>query len=196
MKRDVLFKHALTAFMSLGSYLVRTILTISMKRRLVINDDLTTCYKYDWKRVMLASVLLNLGMGLGFVYMANLPEKIRHVYHSVIVNEQSNDMALTDSGLTAELVASGVLLPNVAVAQATIESGLGKSKVGREAKNLFGIVFHRCQHVAGQYGVYAKYNSYKDNVKCYAHIQQRFLKNIDGKYAESPLYVESIKSFK
>jgi hypothetical protein len=196
MKRGVLFKRVLTAFMSLGSYLVRTILTISMKRRLVINDDMTTCYKYDWKRVMLASVLLNLGMVLGFVYMANLPEKIRHVYHSVIVNEESNDMALTDSGLTAELVASGVLLPNVAVAQATIESGLGKSKVGREAKNLFGIVFHRCQHVAGQYGVYAKYNSYKDNVKCYAHIQGRYLKNINGSYASDPSYVNKLKEIK
>ena len=182
--------------MSLGSYLVRTILTTSMKRRLVINDDMTTCYRYDWKRVMLASVLLNVGMGLGFVYMANLPEKIRHVYHSVIVNEESNDMALTDSGLTAELVASGVLLPNVAVAQATIESGLGKSKVGREAKNLFGIVFHRCQHVAGQYGAYAKYNTYKDNVKCYAHIQGRYLKNINGSYASDPSYINKLKGMR
>jgi len=196
MKRNVLFKRALTGCMSLGSYLVRTILTTSMKRRLVINDDMTTCYSYDWKRVMLASVLLNLGMGLGFVYMANLPEKIRHVYHSVIVNEESNDMALTDSGLTAELVASGVVLPNVAVAQATIESGLGKSKVGREAKNLFGITYHRCEHVAGQYGVYAKYNSYKDNVKCYAHIQGRYLKNIDGKYASDRGYVSKLKEMK
>lgn len=167
-----------------------------MKKRLVINDDMTTSYKYDWKRVMLVSVLLNMGLVIGFIYMANLPEKIRHVYHSVIVEEKSNDMALTDSGLTAELVASGVLLPNVAVAQATIESGLGKSKVGREAKNLFGITYHRCEHVAGQYGVYAKYNTYKDNVKCYAHIQGRYLKNINGSYASDPSYVNKLKEMK
>lgn len=196
MKRNALLNRVMTGCTSLGSYLVSIILTISMKRRLVINDDMTTCYKYDWKRVMLASVLLNVGMGLGLMYVSNLPEKIRHVYHSVIVNEESNDMALTDSGLTAELVASGVVLPNVAVAQATIESGLGKSKVGREAKNLFGIVFHRCQHVAGQYGAYAKYNSYKDNVKCYAHIQGRYLKNINGSYASDPSYVNKLKEMK
>jgi hypothetical protein len=157
---------------------------------------MTTCYRYDWKKVMLASVLLNIGMGLGLLYVSKLPGKILHVYHSVIVNEENGDMALTDSGLTAELVASGVVLPNVAVAQAKIESGLGKSKVGREAKNLFGIVFHRCQHVSGQYGVYAKYNSYKDNIKCYAHIQQRFLKNIDGKYATDKSYVNKLKEIK
>jgi cystathionine beta-lyase/cystathionine gamma-synthase len=77
-----------------------------------------------------------------------------------------------------------------------IESNHGKSNVGIQAKNLFGITFHRCKHVAGKHGVYAKYDSYRDNIKCYAHIQKRYLKNIDGVYAESPLYVEKLKSFK
>ena len=112
----------------------------------------------------------------------------------MLFRSESKDMALTDSGLTAELVANGVVLPNVAVAQATIESGLGKSKVGREAKNLFGITYHDCKHVAGKYGVYAKYNTYKDNVKCYAHIQGKYLSNINGRYAEDPGYVSKLKS--
>ena len=68
MKRNALLNRVMTGCTSLGSYLVSIILTISMKRRLVINDDMTTCYKYDWKRVMLASVLLNVGMGLGLLY--------------------------------------------------------------------------------------------------------------------------------
>ena len=184
------------AFMSLGSSLVRTILTTSMRRRIVINDDMTTILSYDWKRPMVISLCANLVLGCVVVYMANIPDKINHVYHSVIVEEKSNDMALTDSGLTAELVASGVVLPNVAVAQATIESGLGKSKVGREAKNLFGITYHNCKHVAGKYGVYAKYHSYKDNVKCYAHIQGRYLSNINGRYASDPSYVNKLKEMK
>lgn len=180
--------------MSLGSYLVSTILTTSMKKRLVINEDMTACYRYDWKRVMVVSVVSNIVLLCAVLYLANLPERILHVYHSVIVEEESKDMALTDSGLTAELVANGVVLPNVAVAQATIESGLGKSKVGREAKNLFGITYHDCKHVAGKYGVYAKYNTYKDNVKCYAHIQGKYLGNINGRYAEDPGYVSKLKS--
>lgn len=186
----------MTGFMSLGSSLVRTILTTSMRRRIVINDDMTTSFWYDWKKPMIVSICLNILFGITLIYMANIPERIKHVYHSVIVEKESEDMMLTDSGLTAELVASGVVLPNVAVAQATIESGLGKSKVGREAKNLFGITYHNCKHVAGKYGVYAKYNTYKDNVKCYAHIQGRYLSNINGRYASDPGYVNKLKEMK
>jgi hypothetical protein len=149
MKENKSLSHVTTLFMSLGSYLAQTIIKTSMRKRIVINDDMTTSFWYDWKKPMIASLCLNIGLGLSVVYMANIPEKIKHVYHSVIVSEESGDMMLTDSGLTAELVASGVVLPNVAVAQATIESGLGKSKVGREAKNLFGITYHNCKHVAG-----------------------------------------------
>lgn len=186
----------MTGFMSHGSSLVQTIIKTSMRKRIVINDDMTTSFWYDWKKPMIASLCLNVVLGFGVVYMANIPEKIKHVYHSVIVEEESKDMMLTDSGLTAELVANGIVLPNVAVAQATIESGLGKSKVGREAKNLFGITYHNCEHVAGHYGVYAKYNTYKDNVKCYAHIQGKYLGNINGRYAEDPGYVQKLKSMK
>jgi uncharacterized FlgJ-related protein len=106
------------------------------------------------------------------------------------------DVVLNDSGITAELTKQGVILAAVACLQSRIESNHGKSNVGIQAKNLFGITFHRCKHVAGKHGVYAKYDSYRDNIKCYAHIQKRYLKNIDGVYAESPLYVEKLKSFK
>lgn len=186
----------MTGFMSHGSSLVQTIIKTSMRKRIVINDDMTTSFWYDWKKPMIASLCLNLVLGLGVVYMANIPERIKHVYHSVIVEEESKDIMLTDSGLTAELVANGIVLPNVAVAQATIESGLGKSKVGREAKNLFGITYHNCKHVAGRYGAYAKYASYRDNVKCYAHIQGKYLGNINGRYAEDQGYVQKLKSMK
>jgi uncharacterized FlgJ-related protein len=157
---------------------------------------MTTSFWYDWKKPMIVSICLNIFFGITLIYMANIPQRIKHVYHSVIVEKESEDMMLTDSGLTAELVASGVVLPNVAVAQATIESGLGKSKVGREAKNLFGITYHNCKHVAGKYGVYAKYHTYKDNVKCYAHIQGRYLNNINGRYASDPSYVNKLKEMK
>jgi uncharacterized FlgJ-related protein len=106
------------------------------------------------------------------------------------------DVVLTDSGITAELTKQGVILAAVACLQSRIESNHGKSNVGIQAKNLFGITFHRCKHVAGKHGVYAKYDSYRDNIKCYAHIQKRYLKNIDGVYAEDPSYVSKLKSYK
>ena len=111
-----------------------------------------------------------------------------------IVTER--DIVLNDSGITAELTNQGVILAAVACLQSKIESNHGKSNVGIQAKNLFGITFHKCKHVAGRHGVYAKYDTYRDNIKCYAHIQKRYLRNIDGVYAEDPTYVSKLKSYK
>ena len=61
--------------MSLGSYLAQTIIKTSMRKRIVINDDMTTSFWYDWKKPMIASLCLNIGLGLSVVYMANIPEK-------------------------------------------------------------------------------------------------------------------------
>jgi len=106
------------------------------------------------------------------------------------------DVILNDSGITAELTKQGVILAAVACLQSRIESNHGKSNVGIQAKNLFGITFHKCKHVAGKFGVYARYDSYRDNIKCYAHVQARYLKNIDGVYASDPGYVSKLKSYK
>jgi uncharacterized FlgJ-related protein len=102
---------------------------------------------------------------------------------------------LTEEGLTATLHKYGCVLPNIAVAQAKLESQLGKSNIGREAKNLFGIMHHKCQYVTGKYGLFATYNSYEDNIKCYIHIQDHYLKRIDGVYAE-PGYSDLIRKMK
>jgi hypothetical protein len=75
--------------MSLGSYLAQTIIKTSMRKRIVINDDMTTSFWYDWKKPMIASLCLNIGLGLSVVYMANIPEKIKHVYHSVMFEHKN-----------------------------------------------------------------------------------------------------------
>jgi hypothetical protein len=40
------------------------------------------------------------------------------------------------------------------------------------------------------------YATYKDCLKDYVRIQNRYLKNINGKYAEAPGYVDLIKQMK
>jgi hypothetical protein len=40
------------------------------------------------------------------------------------------------------------------------------------------------------------YNTYKDCLKDYVRIQNKYLKNIDKKYAENPGYVEYIRKIK
>lgn len=160
------------------------------------NQDLSFSKATNYKKLLYVSLTINV-IFVALLLMAFTREESIITKTKIIkqvVTEK--DVVLTDSGITAELTKQGVILAAVACLQSRIESNHGKSNVGIQAKNLFGITFHRCKHVAGKHGVYAKYDSYRDNIKCYAHIQKRYLKNIDGVYAEDPSYVSKLKSYK
>lgn len=160
------------------------------------NQDLSFSKVPNFRNLFYVSLTINVIFAILLFIAFTNPDK--PIYKTKIVKEivTEKDVVLTDSGITTELTHQGVILAAVACLQSKIESNHGKSNVGIQAKNLFGITYHRCKHVAGKHGVYAKYNSYRDNIKCYAHIQKRYLKNIDGVYAEDPTYVTKLKSFK
>jgi hypothetical protein len=143
------------------------------------------------------SLLLGVGliaMALGYFYRE---ESVRTIYRIVHPTTSTfNDIELSEEAIVKCLHENGCVLPNVAVAQAKLESNLGNSNVGKKAKNMFGIVHHKCQYVTGKYGVYAKYKTYEDNIRCYIHIQDNYLKNIDGIYAEDKTYIGKLKSLK
>ena len=105
-------------------------------------------------------------------------------------------MPLTDSAITAELVKLGCVLPNVALAQFKIESGHFRSAICRENFNLAGIKTSRSKYVVGKNRDHCVYRSYRDCLKDYVRIQNRYLKNIDGKYAAPGKYVERITQVK
>lgn len=162
---------------------------------LKVNDDLSLSKAKSYKKLLIASLSLN--VILLFTSMLDLSTEIVSVVKDTVTIEKTvEDMKLTDSGLTAELVKYGCVLPAVAVAQAKIESKIGKSNVGIQAKNMFGITFHKCKYVDGKHGVYAKYKTYRDNVRCYIDIQNKYLRKIDGVYASSPSYIKDLKSVK
>ena len=160
------------------------------------NQDLSFSKVPNFRNLFYVSLTINVIFAILLFMAFTNPDK--PIYKTKIVKEivTEKDVVLNDSGITAELTNQGVILAAVACLQSRIESNHGKSNVGIQAKNLFGITYHRCKHVAGKFGVYAKYDSYRDNIKCYAHIQKRYLKNIDGVYAEDPTYVTKLKSFK
>jgi len=160
------------------------------------NQDLSFSKVPNFRNLFYGSLIINVIFAVLLFMAFTNPDK--PIYKTKIVKEivTEKDIVLNDSGITAELTNQGVILAAVACLQSKIESNHGKSNVGIQAKNLFGITYHRCKHVAGKHGVYAKYDSYRDNIKCYAHIQKRYLKNIDGVYAEDPTYVSKLKSFK
>jgi hypothetical protein len=162
---------------------------------LKVNDDLSLSKSRSYKKLLIASLSLN--VILLFTSMLDLSTEIISVVKDTVTIEKTiEDMKLTDSGLTAELVKYGCVLPAVAVAQAKIESSIGKSNVGVQAKNMFGLTYHKCKYVDGKHGVYAKYKTYRDNVRCYIDIQNKYLRKIDGVYASSPSYIKDLKSVK
>jgi uncharacterized FlgJ-related protein len=160
------------------------------------NQDLSFSKATNFKKLFYVSLTINV-IFVSLLLMAFTREE-PVVTKTKIIKEvvTEKDVVLTDSGITAELTKQGVILAAVACLQSRIESNHGKSNVGIQAKNLFGITFHRCKHVAGKHGVYSKYDSYRDCIKCYAHIQERYLKNIHLKYASDPSYVSKLKSYK
>jgi len=173
-----------------------------MKKQVVEidNDTLALRSIRDLRFPLVTSIALNILAGCIIALIFVQQRSVITIYKNVIVekavSQSVTDMPLTDSALTSELVKCGVMLPNVAVAQAKIESGMGKSNVAKMANNLFGISYHKCDHVHGKYGMYATYKTFKDNVKCYAHIQKRYLGNIYLKYSSEPTYADKLKEMK
>ena len=109
---------------------------------------------------------------------------------------KDKDIKLTDSAITAELVKLGCVLPNVAVAQFKIETGHYKSTICRENKNLAGIRNSASPLSIGKNRGHNVYATYKDCLKDYVRVQNKYLKNIDGKYAEAKGYINQIKRVK
>lgn len=142
--------------------------------------------KYVLTVLLLLSIIFNL-----FIYgTKKTPE-----YKSMRV---VNDIKLTDKNILNELIENRCILPNVALAIAKNESGHKyNSNLAVNAKNIFGIKHHTsCKYVSGSYNGYASYSTYKDNIACFCHIQERFLKCIHNNYAEDPLYVQKLRNIK
>ena len=133
------------------------------------------------------------------VLLSRDPEIIRRVKtinttDTLMIKE--TDIPLTDSAITAELVKLGCVLPNVAVAQFKIETGHYKSAICRENKNLAGIRNSASPLSIGKNRGHNVYATYKDCLKDYVRVQNKYLKNIDGKYAEAKGYIKQIKKIK
>lgn len=160
----------------------------------VLTKDL--CLKKVWNisRLAKVSLTLNLILGILVTVMIVRDPDIQTIHIHTRDTVTVGDVALNDSSILSELVKHKCVLPAVAVAQARIESANYKSRICVRNKNLFGIKWHKCEYVLGENLNHASYKSYKDNIKCYIHIQNRYLRNIDGRYAAAGGYVPLLKS--
>lgn len=106
-----------------------------------------------------------------------------------------------------QIVSIGIKFPDVALAQAILESGNFKSKLAKENNNLFGMRLARVRETTakGQKYGYANYLSWKDSVKDYKLWQDSVLKNkknmtrtqylsyLNRIYSETPNYISRIR---
>jgi len=144
-------------------------------------------------RITKYSLLLNLILIVVILILSAKGPIIKRIYTHKVDTVTLGDVSLTDSAILKELINQDCVLPPMAVAQARIETGNYVSKVCLNNKNLFGIKYHKCKYVLGENLNHASYKSYKDNIKCYIHIQNRYLRNIDGRYAEADNYIAVLK---
>lgn len=117
-----------------------------------------------------------------------------HTTDTVVIDKRP--MPLTDSAIIEELVNVGCVLPNVALAQFRIETGNFRSPICIENKNIAGIRNSSSPLSIGKNRGHNVYASYRDCIRDYVRIQNSYLGNIDGKYAEAGGYVELIKRLK
>ena len=162
-----------------------------------ITKDLEIIKQPNYKNILKGSMLFNIVLaGLVISAFTTKPKVVYVVKEKIVEKMVPEDINVSDSTVLKELVKGKCILPNVALAQAKVETGNYKSEVCKQNKNLFGIKKHKCQYVTGENLNHATYKTYKDNIKCYLHIQEHYLKKIDGKYAEAPGYVTYLKKIK
>jgi uncharacterized FlgJ-related protein len=118
------------------------------------------------------------------------------VKDTVYLTQEFKDIELTDNEVLKELIKQGCVLPNVALAQAKIESMHFKSNIARENKNIFGIRNSASNLAIGKNRGHSVYKSYKDCITDYIRVQNKYLKNINLKYATDTNYISKIKKIK
>ena len=163
-----------------------------------LNPDLSIKKLPNYVRLFKGSLIFNLILIMTVSYAFTNPKtKIKYVQVLKVVEKKIvEDITLNDSSLVRELKNANVAQIAIAIAQAKLETGHYKSLVCKENKNLFGIKYHRCKYVLGTKNNHAYYKTYRDNIKCYAHVQSMYLRNIDGVYATGPGYIQMLRQVK
>lgn len=149
-------------------------------------------------KLLAVSIVMNLMLVFALV-LENEPDVvtkvqiIKEVKLDTIRIGKAADIQLNDSSILRELIRLECVLPNVALAQFKIESQHYKSAICRENKNIAGIKNSASPLVIGKNRDHCVYKSYRDCIKDYVRVQNKYLKNIDGHYAAAGGYVDLIK---
>ena len=151
----------------------------------------------DYRPFFAISLIFNLIiLTTAFTVSPKVITKYETIIKERVLSDKVDDIELTDEAILKELVNQGCVLPNIALAQFKIESQHFKSDICKENKNIAGIKTSKSEYVVGMNRQHCVYKTYRDCIKDYIRIQERYLENIDGRYAESGAYVSLVRKMK
>jgi hypothetical protein len=170
-----------------------------MKRKILVMDDEMVIkeafdFRFPFFTLLTVNVLLVGAVGVLYHYVKH--PRIVTLHKNVIVEKLVEDIPLTDSAIVKELITLDCILPNVALAQIKTESDHYKSTITKDNKNIAGIKTSNSKYVTGMKHEHCTYATYRDCLRDYVRIQNRYLKNIDGRYAMSTNYINTLKQIK
>jgi hypothetical protein len=160
-----------------------------------INDELQLINEPDYKWPFWILLIIFMAF-MAYVYNKAPELRIKYIDRTDTIILEKKPMPLTDSAITHELTKLGCVLPNVALAQFKVETGHFTSAICKENKNIAGIRNSASPLSIGKNRGHNVYKTYRDCLKDYVRIQNKYLKAIDGKYAEAKDYVEYLKKVK
>ena len=171
----------------------------TLKQRLLFEqtDNLQLKRVWDYRPMFTISIMVNLLLIMGaFTISPKEVVSYKTIVKERVLSDEVDDIELTDEAILKELIDQGCVLPNVALAQFKIESQHFKSSICKENKNIAGIKTSRSEYVVGKNREHCVYKTYRDCIKDYIRIQDRYLQNIDGRYAEDGRYVALVRQMK
>jgi hypothetical protein len=160
-----------------------------------INEELQLVNEPDYKWPFWILLIIFLAF-MSYVYNKAPELRVEHIKTTDTIILEKKPMPLTDSAITHELTKLGCILPNVALAQFKIETGHFKSAICKENKNIAGIRNSASPLSVGKNRGHNVYKTYRDCLKDYVRIQNKYLKAIDGRYAEAEGYIDHLKKVK
>ena len=169
-----------------------------MRKKLISIDQETMAIKkvFDLRFPFWSSIALNF-IAIGIITFILLQDNlVLTKYKTMIVEKLVEDIPLTDSAIINELTHLGCMQVPVALAQFKIETGHFTSNICKQNKNIAGIRTSRSKLVIGMKNDHCAYATYRDCLRDYVAIQNRYLTNINHRYAEDPNYISKLKQIR
>lgn len=177
----------------------------------------TMYYKYDEKQLKFIKDKLGIRIALGttillmvgsfFIgrhFQSDALDKIESKIR--VINLQKEKDKFSKEKFVEEIKNKRIKFPHIVMAQAIIESGLGRSDLFKSNNNLFGMMEAKSRMTtsSGSKNNFAYYKKWQDCILDMAFFQSAYLNDVNteekyylylsANYAESPAYTQTLKS--